>query len=134
MGFFGLASWVESDAAADFRYVLQQQFHKFGGDEKKLKRAIQNVVENELDDMANAYNTPGFVNLALCLEDEGGENDPNYSDGLSVFSKYLTIAQLRRADRLFTQEIPVWDVGHRPRLKELHKVITKTIESKRNKK
>lgn len=130
----GLSSWVESDGAADFRYVLQQQFKKFGKDQTdaRLKEALRNVVDNELDDMANCYNTPGFVNLALCIEAEGDEGDPEYDDpGLPVFSKYLTAEQLKRASRLFKNNIPDWDTEHRSRLIELHKVIAKILKARR---
>ena len=55
MGFMGLNHWVESDNAADFRYVL-----------------IQNMLEEckkEVVHETNEYNTDGCINIALLLED-----------------------------------------------------------------
>lgn len=52
----GLSHWQESDNAADADYVFQKLVNEF--------------VEKELLDKANEYNTPGFVNIALLLEDE----------------------------------------------------------------
>jgi len=132
MGFMGLSSWVESDGAADFRHVLQKQFEKFAKYPPGLKRAIREVVSLELKDMANEYNTPGMVNLALCIESEGDPGDAEYEDpGLPVFSTMLTIPQLQKASRLFVQEMPGWNPEHKPRLKELHQVIVKALKAKR---
>ena len=136
MGFMGLSSWIESDGAADLRYVLQEQFDEFNGhkDEQRLTTDIRQCVDVELKDMANFCNTPGYVNLALVLEDEGDPGNEEYEDpGLPVFSKFLTIPQLRRASRLFLLEIPKWNTEHQARLKELHKVIIKLLKSKRAK-
>lgn len=131
MGFFGLRKWVESDEAADFRWVLQQQFKKFGKDKKKLKLAIRKVVEDELDNMANEWNTPGFINLALCIESEGEPPNEEWEDpGLPKFSHLLTVAHLKRANRLFTREIPEWDAKLRPDLKRLHKVIDNLLNQR----
>ena len=128
----GLSSWVESDCAADFRYTLQKQFEKFPTHPVALKLAIREAVDSELSDMANEYNTPGYVNLALCIEAEGTVGNPEYKDpGLPVFSKFLTIAQLKRASQLFVKESPDWCDKHKPRLNELHKVITKLLKLKR---
>jgi hypothetical protein len=131
MGFMGLSSWIESDEAAGFRFTLQQMFEKFGKSPAKLKLAIRKETSRELKNMANAYNTPGFVNLALVLEDEGDKGNPKYEDpGLPVFSTILTLTQLRRADQLFEREIPRWDLGHRNRLQQLHRLIQKLIKDR----
>jgi len=128
----GLSNWVESDGAADFRYVLQNQFEKFAKDPAALKRAVRAVVDLELKDMANNWNTPGYVNLALLIEAEGEEPNPEYEDrGLPVFSNLLTIAQLQTASKLFVQEQEDWTYEHRPRLKELHGVVTKALKARR---
>lgn len=130
----GLDSWVESDCAADFRYVLQKQFANFAKDPAALKRAVREAVDNELADMANEYNTPGYLNLALCIEAEGDPGNIEYDDpGLPVFSTFLTVAQLQRASRLFVKESPDWCDEHRPRLNELHQVIIKLLKSRRAK-
>ena len=132
MGFMGLSSWVESDCAADFRYTLQKQFEKFSTHPVALKQAIREVVDSELADMANEYNTPGYLNLALCIEAEGDTGNPEYEDpGLPVFSTFLTVAQLQRASRLFVKEGPDWCDEHRSRLNKLHQVITKLLKLKR---
>ena len=134
MGFMGLSSWVESDCAAGFRYGLQEQFSEFNGhkDEKRLKTDIRCCVDKELADMANEYNTPGYLNLALCIESEGDTGNTEYEDpGLPVFSKFLTVAQLKRASRLFVKEGPDWRAEHRSRLNELHQVITTLLKSRR---
>jgi hypothetical protein len=132
MGFMGLSSWVESDGAADFRYVLQQQFKKFAKDPAALKRAVREVVDLELKDMANEYNTPGMVNLALCIEGEDDPGDPEFDDaGLPVFSNLLTVPQLKKASKLFVQEMPHWNPEHKSRLKELHQVIVKALKARR---
>ena len=132
MGFMGLSSWIESDCAAEFRYVLQKQFENFAKDSVALKRAIREAVDSELTGMANEYNTPGYVNLALCIEAEGDTGNPEYEDpGLPVFSKFLTIDQLQRTSRLFVKESPDWRDEHRSRLNELHQVITKLLKAKR---
>ena len=127
----GLSSWVESDGAADFRYVLQKQFEKFAKDPAALKRAVREVVTLELEDMANEYNTPGMVNLALCIESEGDPGDTEYEDpGLPVFSTMLTIAQLQEAIRLFDKHTPDWNV-FKPRMRQLQRVIVTALEAKR---
>jgi hypothetical protein len=134
MGFMGLSSWVESDNAADFRYTLQKQFEKFAKDPAALKRAVRAVVDNELKDMANDYNTPGMVNLALVLEAEGDPGNPKYDDpGLPVFSNLLTVVQLQKASKLFVQEMPQWNPEHKSRLKQLHEVITSALRRARRK-
>jgi hypothetical protein len=129
MGFMGLSSWVDSDGAADFRYVLQKQFEKFAKYPPGLKRAVREVVDLELADMANEYNTPGMVNLALCIEAEG--ESTSYDEGLPVFSHLLSTQQLTRASQLFVQETPKWKGEFHSRIKELHTVITEALKAKR---
>ena len=132
MGFMGISHWVESDGAADFRHALQKQFEKFAKDPAALKRAVRARVDLELNDMANKWNTPGMVNLALCIESEGDPGNAEYEDpGLPVFSNLLTIAQLQKASRLFVQEMPNWRTEHKLRLMELHQVIVKALKAKR---
>lgn len=87
----GLSSWVESDGAADCRYVLQSLERK--PDSKKLRRFLK----KELNDNANQYNTDGVTNVALVMEDEGnkGTDDDLLESGeppdiTPVVSKMLT--------------------------------------------
>lgn len=54
MGFMGLSSYVESDGASDLVYSILKEI----GD-----RCL-----NELKDVGNCYNTPGYVNVALYAE------------------------------------------------------------------
>ena len=132
MGFFGLSHWVDSDGAADFRWTLLRALDKKSNSAKR--QAVNRVVEKELDDMANNYNTPGFVNLALCLEVEGmdkGHHDDDYPAGLPVFSRLIGLEHLKRADRLFKREIPNWEPEFRRRLTELHSVIQTTIKDRK---
>jgi len=132
MGFLSLLHWVDSDNAAGFRHLLQEQFKKFAKDPAALKRAVRGVVSNELKDMANDYNTPGFVNLALVMETEGDAGDMEYEDpGLPVFSNLLTMAQLEKASKLFVQEQKNWSYELRSRMKELHKVIVKALKARK---
>jgi len=128
MGFWDIDHWVASDGASDFRWTLIQAFGVALMPEAERKTNVRKVVTKELADMANNYNTPGYLNLALCLEVEG--KDKGYDEELPVFSHLLTTAQLRKADRLFTKEIPHWNPKHRPRLKQLHKVITTLIKQR----
>lgn len=131
MGFFGLGHWVESDEAADFRWVLLHALRKKSSPAQK--QSVNRAVEKELDNMANSHNTPGFINLALCLEVEGmdkGNLDENFPNGLPEFSHLIRLEHLRRADRLFTREIPLWSSEFRRRLKNLHSVIQTAIKDR----
>ena len=60
MGYFGLEHWGDSDEAADFVSVYQTA---------KSPKSKQNVIDKELKNFANDYNTPGSVNIALAIED-----------------------------------------------------------------
>ena len=132
MGFLSLLHWVDSDNAADFRHILQEQFTEFAKDPAALKRAVRGVVSHELKDMANDFNTPGFVNLALVMESEGDPGDMEYEDpGLPVFSNLVSVPQLQKASKLFVQEQENWSYEHRPRMKQLHKVIKKALKARK---
>jgi hypothetical protein len=86
MGFMGLSHWVESDGASDFRFVLQEA----KGNKAKLKK----LIATELKDFANEYNTPGFLNVALVIADEGVKNgDGEESDITPAISNLLTKTQ-----------------------------------------
>jgi hypothetical protein len=54
MGYMGLNSWIDSDNAAAF--VNNALF------------SMAKLVQKELKNKDNAYNTPGFVNVALWAE------------------------------------------------------------------
>jgi hypothetical protein len=54
MGYMGLSHWVESDHAADFLYNLQEK--------------IDTLFVEELENEANCYNTPGWLNALLILK------------------------------------------------------------------
>lgn len=131
MGFMGLSNWVASDGAADFRYMLLQALSRKLPDVQK--RDVREVVSQELNDMANDFNTPGYVNLALCLEVQGedaSDYDDEFPKGLPKFDHLLTLTQLKKASRLFSQESSKWNPEYKQRLKELHQVIVKLIKSR----
>jgi hypothetical protein len=123
MGFWDINHWVASDGAADFRAGLIQTLEQTT--EAKRTKAVRTEVSKELQDMANDYNTPGYLNLALCLEVEG--KDKGYDEELPVFSHRLTTAQLKKTVKLFDQEIPHWNPEHKPRLKELRKLVANLL-------
>lgn len=128
MGFFGLKHWVESDGAADFRYTLLRALAKKQAGARKA--AVRKLVDKELKDMANCYNTPGFINLALCLEVEGNDAssyDEEFPNGLPVFSDLLTAAQLRKTEKLFSKHLKGWDPDFTDRLKELHVLVYRLL-------
>lgn len=130
MGFFGLKHWGESDEAADFRYTLLRALATKRKKDRTL--VVRKCVSSELDNMANCYNTPGFINLALCLEVEGqdGGNEEyamDCPDGLPVFSDLLTATQLRKAEKLFSKHLKEWDPDFTDRLRELHVVVYRKL-------
>ena len=59
MGYMGMDNWEDSDCAADFVYAY-----------KKASTMAQRrkLIDVELKDFANSYNTPGSVNIALAME------------------------------------------------------------------
>jgi hypothetical protein len=54
MGFMGLSHPYESDEASD--YI------------RNITKQVANVSEKELENEANQYNTPGYINVALMFE------------------------------------------------------------------
>ncbi|MEI6598062.1 MAG: hypothetical protein WCL22_03375 [bacterium] len=52
--------WQESDGAADFVFVYK---------EATTMAKRRKIIDTELKDFANNYNTPGSVNIALAMED-----------------------------------------------------------------
>jgi len=123
----GIEHWVESDGAADFRGGLLGALEQTT--EAKRNKAVRAVVSAELKDMANEYNTPGYINLALCLEVEGKEK--GYDDALPVFSQRLTTAQLKKTVKLFDQKSPHWNPDLKPRLKALRKVVDQLLTKRK---
>ena len=55
----GLNHWGESDGAADFVYTYK---------EATTMAKRRKLIDTELKDFANNYNTPGSVNIALAIE------------------------------------------------------------------
>ena len=119
MGFWGISHWVESDGAADFRHVL------LGALEQKTEaartKAVRKVISAELKDEANNYNTPGFVNIALCLEVEG--HDKGYDEALPVFSQLLTAKQLKTISSALIKAQTEWEPEWEHRLGKLQKLV-----------
>ena len=60
MGYMGMDHWQESDGAADFVFVYK---------EATTMSKRRKIIDTELKDFANNYNTPGSVNIALAMED-----------------------------------------------------------------
>lgn len=60
MGYMGMNHWEESDGAADFVFIYKKAT-------TMAKR--RKIIDTELKDFANSYNTPGSVNIALAMED-----------------------------------------------------------------
>lgn len=82
----GLSHWGDSDNAADFRHVLKEA--------KGNKAELKKLIVKELKDVANEYNTPGFLNVALVIADEGVNNgDSEEKDITPVVSHLLTKTQ-----------------------------------------
>lgn len=85
MGFMGLSHWNDSDNAADF----VSAFKKTIPDEKQMLGCIKQEFKNG----ANTYNTPGFINVALMVEDGilkvSKENRSKFVKILKVCSKML---------------------------------------------
>jgi hypothetical protein len=55
MGFMGIKHYKESDGAADWR--------------EKLRFDVNKLFWDEMKDEANAYNTPGWLNILLILKE-----------------------------------------------------------------
>lgn len=56
----GLNSWQDSDEAADFVFVYKNA---------KTTLERRKIIDKELKNSANTFNTPGSVNIALAMED-----------------------------------------------------------------
>ena len=131
----GLSHWIESDASSGLYYTIQDLFVKYGMNEKKLKKAIRSTIQEQLDSDDDNYNTPGYVNLALCLAAEGKDyiNDllPIEGKRLPKFSQYISTPQLRKASRLFVKGFPTWDKCELDQVTNLHSIITKMLKFRR---
>lgn len=125
MGFFGLNHWIDSDSAAGLHIAVVEEFHRHRA-RLPLKTRIRRLVDQELKDMANEYNTPGFINLALLLEVEGKTADHTDHD-VPVFSNLLTLAQLRECSDLLAA--CKWK-EEKHRLKALKRVVDKLVKCK----
>lgn len=125
MGFTSIKHWINSDNAAGLHSALTDEFRR-RKTRLPLKTRVRRLVDQELKDMANEYNTPGFINLALLLEVEGKERgDPD--DYIPVFSNLLTLTQLRKCSDLLAD--CEWKEEKR-RLKALQRVVDKLVKSK----
>ena len=68
MGFMGLSHWADSDNAADFKSELETRLWEIVLSNTDTQREIKNLIDSELSDEANKYNTPGPINIALLVE------------------------------------------------------------------
>lgn len=59
MGYMGLNNWQDSDEAADFVFVYK---------DAKTILERRKIIDKELKNLANIFNTPGSVNIALAME------------------------------------------------------------------
>lgn len=110
MGFMGLDHWCSSDNAADFR----------GG----LLDTMAEALEKELKETANCYNTPGFINVALVMEDKtlfGKIEKHDRSYFYEVAQETIKMLEGAIAD-------PDWANGHRRSLKRMKKNLETWIE------
>lgn len=110
MGFMGLSHWALSDNAADFR----------GG----LLATMTKMLAKELKETANEYNTPGYINVALIMEDKTifgtmEENDRSYFYRVT----HDTIKMLTA-----TINSDAWGNEHKKSLKRMKKNLEKWIE------
>lgn len=123
MGYMGLSHWVDSDAAADFHFTLQQT----------PKNQVRKIVLQELIEPGNGCNTCGAINIALVMETEG--NKERYENKRSaVFSNLLTPKDFQQILEKINQEIKLaeikdqWDdeknrIWHLKNYKRLYKLI-----------
>lgn len=126
MGYMGLSHWVDSDAAADFHFVLQ----------KTPKNKIREIVLKELEEPGNGCNTCGAINIALVMETEG--NKEKYENKRSiVFSNILNKSDFKQIlDKInekinLTEQTELWD-NEKNRLWHLgnYQRLYKLVESK----
>lgn len=117
MGFFGLDHYMSSDQAADFIYAFKQQRTPLG--------RIQCLIA-ELKDTDFCYNTPGWINIALGLEDgviryddlnlelidqilshfESFKNDPDYDGDHELISDIDRLEKVCLDVQRFLKESP----------------------------
>jgi hypothetical protein len=109
MGFMGLSHWSLSDNAFDFRVRL-------------LATMAKSLAKELLED-ANCYNTPGYINVALVMEDplfsKMSEYDRSYFHGVT----HDTI-------RLLTEALKDDDLAdeHKVNMKRMKKHLEKWIK------
>lgn len=108
----GLNHWGQSDNAADFKYSLEKKLWEIVLITTETQREIQDLIDSELLDEANNYNTPGAINIALLVEDgiiPLEALSPNQKDYIATkLGKY----------------IKTWDPKHKEDLKRLRKLFT----------
>ena len=94
----GLSHWVESDNAADFRFTIMEALKQKKGGVAKARQLIR----KEMKLIDNRWNTVGFVNVALVMEDAGGKN----YDGLTPdLSELMTKKDFQRLITIFNNTL-----------------------------
>lgn len=120
MGFTGIKSWLDSDNAADFVSELETAFARCRKRKTSWRTSVRRLVQAEMKEWDNEFNTPGWLNVALALEAEGVK-DEFYS--VPVFSELLTERQYDLLLGYFDREMPEWNRTFRPRLKQLRDMV-----------
>jgi hypothetical protein len=114
MGFMGLSHWCDSDNAADLRAFLLYN--------------MAETLKKELTEKANEYNTPGFINVALVLEDKTifGKIDKNYRSNFYEVT-HETIKMLKEA--IASDD---WDASDKKSMKRMKKNLETWIKGVEN--
>lgn len=125
----GLNHWVESDNAADFVFML----NRLAGNQEVMpstkRRDTQSLIEEEMEDGVNEWNTPGYLNIALAMEEEGKMYGEEWTP---KFSHLLTLHQLRRISSRLDSLSKNWQ-EEKYRVKELKKMVDKVIKGREKK-
>ena len=90
MGYMGLNSSGESDNAADFVFIYKKA---------KTKTQRRQLIDSELKDFANNYNTPGSVNIALAMEDGIVRGDDLTAKQLNRLRELLADLKLKSSSK-----------------------------------
>jgi len=114
MGYMGLSHWCDSDNAADFR--------------SELLSNMANTLKKELKHTDNEYNTPGFLNVALVMEDKTifGKIDKDYRNYFYNVT-HETIKMLKEA--IASDD---WDASDKKSMKRMKKNLETWIKGVEN--
>ena len=111
MGFIGLSHWGQSDNAADFKYIFEKKLWEIVLLSSETQHELWDLIDAELIDEANEYNTPGAINIALLVED-----GVIPLKALSANQKHYIVEKLDKY-------IKAWDPKHKEDLRRLKKLF-----------